>query len=479
LENSKDPAYIMKFLPYLFLLVIAGVAITLVNEARRKVEETRVEMGVLVEQLKEQKLQLEEQRRGFERLRDESTLLQSNIREAQITAINVSENISSELGKAQESTGIILRQANESLQVTLQDIKTAFKETDVVKKWIDSNYTAIITNHTAIKVRLKPIEDQIQVHFVDRPRTSCSQLSLEGVTADGFYEINHVAFEEFTELLQCNLSHPLGSYLNPAESCQQLEAVGTNLSFPNVYFMRPKEFNLDPRVDVPALTPCSPLMENGTELVMGYDMYKPCYALQQMNYTKIGEYWLESGVKVFCNLTGVVSVAKAFAVGGLGAVAGATDARLNTAERYDPATKQWEDVISMKSSRQSAGLVVLTDPTDNKQYNYAVGGFGAVASATEARLNTVERYDPTTNQWEDVISMKSRRGGVGLVVLTDPTDNNKQYIYAVGGFGAVGSATDAHLNTVERYDPATKQWEDVTSMKSRRSSVGIVVLTPT
>ena len=111
---------------------------------------------------------------------------------------------------------------------------------------------------------------------------------------------------------------------------------------------------------------------------------------------------------------------------------------------------------------------------------YAVGGYGAVGSASNAYLNTAERYDPVTKQWEDVTSMKSSRQGVRLVVLTDPTDN-KQYIYAVGGRNSdVAGAVYMYLNTAERYDPVvTKHWEDVTSMNSTRQNLGLVVLPTT
>jgi hypothetical protein len=44
-----------------------------------------------------------------------------------------------------------------------------------------------------------------------------------------------------------------------------------------------------------------------------------------------------------------------------------------------------------------------------KNYIYAVGGRDDISE-----LNSAERYNPSTNQWQPVVSMKSKRSGVGL-----------------------------------------------------------------
>ena len=44
-----------------------------------------------------------------------------------------------------------------------------------------------------------------------------------------------------------------------------------------------------------------------------------------------------------------------------------------------------------------------------KNYIYAVGG-----RDDSSELNSAERYNPNTNQWQPVVSMKSKRSGVGL-----------------------------------------------------------------
>ena len=52
---------------------------------------------------------------------------------------------------------------------------------------------------------------------------------------------------------------------------------------------------------------------------------------------------------------------------------------------------------------------------------------------------TVERYDPQSDEWTEVASLKSPRGGVGVATLG-------KHLYAAGGND--GSAS---LQTVERW----------------------------
>ena len=64
-----------------------------------------------------------------------------------------------------------------------------------------------------------------------------------------------------------------------------------------------------------------------------------------------------------------------------------------------------------------------------------------------------------------VASMNKRRCGVGVAVLDD-------LLYAVGGHDG-----SSYLNSVERYDPKTNQWSsDVSPTSTCRTSVGVAVL---
>ena len=64
-----------------------------------------------------------------------------------------------------------------------------------------------------------------------------------------------------------------------------------------------------------------------------------------------------------------------------------------------------------------------------------------------------------------VASMNKRRCGVGVAVSDD-------LLYAVGGHDG-----SSYLNSVERYDPKTNQWSsDVSPTSTCRTSVGVAVL---
>lgn len=59
--------------------------------------------------------------------------------------------------------------------------------------------------------------------------------------------------------------------------------------------------------------------------------------------------------------------------------------------RYDPKTDMWTAVASMSISRDAVGVCLLGDKL------YAVGGYDG-----QTYLNTVEAYDPQTNEWTQV-----------------------------------------------------------------------------
>lgn len=90
----------------------------------------------------------------------------------------------------------------------------------------------------------------------------------------------------------------------------------------------------------------------------------------------------------------------------------------------------------MSKRRCGVGVAVLNDLL------YAVGGHDG-----QSYLNSIERYDPQTNQWScDVAPTTSCRTSVGVAVLDG-------FLYAVGGQDGVQC-----LNHVERYDPKENKW---------------------
>ena len=114
---------------------------------------------------------------------------------------------------------------------------------------------------------------------------------------------------------------------------------------------------------------------------------------------------------------------------------------VNSLERYDPSTNEWEEeaVAPMPTARTGARTAVL----DGKLY--AAGGESEDDSATSS---SVERYDLATKSWEAVAPMVTPRENHAVAVLDGK-------VYAVGGLaGGFG-----RLSSVERYDPATNAWE--------------------
>ena len=133
--------------------------------------------------------------------------------------------------------------------------------------------------------------------------------------------------------------------------------------------------------------------------------------------------------------------------GKLYAVGGYNDDYLSSVERYDLATKAWEAVAPMTTPRDSHAVAVL----DGKLY--AVGGYN------DGWLSSVERYDPATNAWEAVAPMALARFGAGVAALEGK-------LYAVGGRVEEDDEVDRPADTVERFDPATNAWEEVVPMET-------------
>jgi len=78
-------------------------------------------------------------------------------------------------------------------------------------------------------------------------------------------------------------------------------------------------------------------------------------------------------------------------------------------------------------------------------------------------LSSVERYDSAKNEWEEVASMGTKRWGVGVAVYGG-------HLYAVGGYNG-----RVWLSSVERYDSEKDKWEKVAYMGTEREGVGVAV----
>jgi len=75
-------------------------------------------------------------------------------------------------------------------------------------------------------------------------------------------------------------------------------------------------------------------------------------------------------------------------------------------------------------------------------------------------LKCVELYDPETNLWDTLSSMKEARGRLDIAVV-------KGKVYAIGG-----SNGTTELATVEKYDPQEKKWTQITPLPLARCNIG-------
>jgi formylglycine-generating enzyme required for sulfatase activity/N-acetylneuraminic acid mutarotase len=168
----------------------------------------------------------------------------------------------------------------------------------------------------------------------------------------------------------------------------------------------------------------------GTKALPGYSLYKRFDVSGSLKWEEkapvIVPRWAFDGVEA---LDG-----KIYFVGGKdGAVR-------NIAERYDPATNQWESLTPMTEARDGMAAAVLN------------GKFYAIAGRTN---NSVEIYDPQTEQWSLGPALP-----VPLYSAAAITINEK--ILVIGGYNS------GNLNLVYEYESATNQWSQKASMPTAR-----------
>ena len=104
--------------------------------------------------------------------------------------------------------------------------------------------------------------------------------------------------------------------------------------------------------------------------------------------------------------------------------------------RYDPTTDTWESLAPLLQAREHTQAVVLNDEI------YVLGG------RWNSGFNSVEVYNPDTDTWRRSPSMNQPRSGFGATVWDGK-------IVVIGG--ELLSPLNI-INTVEFYDPETRQW---------------------
>jgi N-acetylneuraminic acid mutarotase len=125
--------------------------------------------------------------------------------------------------------------------------------------------------------------------------------------------------------------------------------------------------------------------------------------------------------------------------------------------RTDTNAATWETVANMSTARVGFGLAGLGGKI------YAIGG-SADGEAGKSLLSSAEMFDPATNKWSPIASMKTARFNLALAASDDA-------LYVVGGNDGFDT-----LTTTEKYDPSTNTWTAIASMRQKRCRHGAGVM---
>ena len=140
----------------------------------------------------------------------------------------------------------------------------------------------------------------------------------------------------------------------------------------------------------------------------------------------------------------------------------------NAVECYNPRLNKWFSVTPMLTKRMNLGVGTVSDLRDDQtgatnSYIFSIGGYSG-----EAILGSAERYDMRTNRWEEIASMRTPRRNVGVAVI-------ESLLYAVGGSNR-DDGTRSNLNSMERYHPDKDEWEDMPPMHRCRGAASVTAL---
>ena len=124
------------------------------------------------------------------------------------------------------------------------------------------------------------------------------------------------------------------------------------------------------------------------------------------------------------------------------------------AERYDSSVNTWFPLKSFQQTIKFCTVVTF------QGLLYVIGGL----DKDDNRLNTVQRYNPDINMWQEVASLSSPRSSVCAVA-------DENHLYAIGGKSSGGFEDIA-----EKFDPKEKSWSRIAStLEKRRAAGGVAV----
>ena len=127
---------------------------------------------------------------------------------------------------------------------------------------------------------------------------------------------------------------------------------------------------------------------------------------------------------------------------------------LNTLEKYNETTNTWTAMTGMTYPRYGLGVATANGKL------YAIGGTNSISV-----LSSVEEYNPSTDSWTTKTAIP-----VATTDMAIASYNNVIYIF--GGKDSSGNV----LNTVYAYNPSTNAWSIKTSMPTAAFGSGAAVI---
>jgi non-specific serine/threonine protein kinase len=115
----------------------------------------------------------------------------------------------------------------------------------------------------------------------------------------------------------------------------------------------------------------------------------------------------------------------------------------------------WTDAAPIPTPRDH--LAAASD----RRFVYAVGGR---ARSADKNLGALERFDPTTGEWQTLPDMPTPRGGLGAAIVSGN-------LVTMGGESAVDV-----FSTVEVYDTTGGTWTSLPPMRTPRHGMGVVAV---
>ena len=132
----------------------------------------------------------------------------------------------------------------------------------------------------------------------------------------------------------------------------------------------------------------------------------------------------------------------------------------STIEQYDPSSNSWTHVNSYTRAIAS----VLPAVINFQGFLFAIGGKKEQQRNKEKGCNRVFKYNPKTNQWQEVAHLR-----VGRFAICAVADSSS--LYAIGG-----ESNKKSLDVVERFDPDRNSWGRLAStIEKKAHSYGTIV----